>query len=102
MSDEDIFEQVALVDQTCCTCAVRFGVTKAFQDLRRKDFRGFYCPSGHCQSYQQPEKERDDELEEAREAVRAMRDEVAAAHAETEQVKAAKRPLVQLRRKTLA
>ncbi len=31
----------------CANCGVPFGVTKDYEDRRRADHKGFFCPSGH-------------------------------------------------------
>lgn len=35
----------------CAGCSIQFGMTKDFQDRRRKDHETFYCPAGHPQSW---------------------------------------------------
>jgi hypothetical protein len=35
----------------CPQCGIEFGVTKSFEEYRRKDHETFYCPSGHDMSY---------------------------------------------------
>lgn len=93
LSDERVPDQITMMVEVCCLCSVRFAVTKAFQDLRRKDHARFYCPSGHGMSYNTPTKERDavvDELEAENVLIRA---ELVAAKLELDAVRSKqKRP----------
>jgi DNA repair exonuclease SbcCD ATPase subunit len=43
--------QVTMVTETCAQCGIVFGMTDNYQRRRRDDKAGFYCPSGHFQSY---------------------------------------------------
>ena len=44
-------ETATLVTETCYSCGALFAMHEDFMRARRKDHQGFYCPSGHCQSY---------------------------------------------------
>ena len=35
----------------CCNCGMAFAMTQDFQDRRRSDREGFFCPAGHRQYY---------------------------------------------------
>jgi hypothetical protein len=35
----------------CAQCGVAFGVSKDFQERRREDHEGFFCPAGHSNVY---------------------------------------------------
>ncbi len=37
--------------ETCCNCGVSFGMTRAFEQERRRTKRDFYCPNGHSLFY---------------------------------------------------
>ena len=39
--------------ETCCNCAVTFGLTTELYEYRKKDGKEFYCPNGHPQHYTQ-------------------------------------------------
>jgi len=39
------------VEIMCCTCSVKFKVTKDLNDFRRKDGKDFFCPVGHSMVY---------------------------------------------------
>ena len=43
--------QAKLITMECYKCCILFAVPNDFEDRRRKDHTGFYCPSGHCQSF---------------------------------------------------
>lgn len=40
-----------LVQQTCCSCGVLFGMESGFDKQRRDDHKSWYCPNGHSQFY---------------------------------------------------
>lgn len=40
-----------LVIETCCTCQMKFGMDRQFNNLRLNDHDMFYCPAGHPQHY---------------------------------------------------
>lgn len=66
-----------LVELTCCLCGVTFGMTQTCKDLRRADFRIFYCPNGHTQSYVKDVVDpKDEELSELKKEVAELRSEV--------------------------
>lgn len=46
-----LYNPVELTVEECCNCGVIFGMTTEFRDRRIEDHKGFYCPSGHPQSY---------------------------------------------------
>lgn len=35
----------------CVTCGIMFAFPVGFDEERRKDHKGFYCPNGHSQHY---------------------------------------------------
>jgi len=35
----------------CANCSMHFGITKDFEERRRKDHKEFYCPAGHSNVY---------------------------------------------------
>jgi hypothetical protein len=43
---------------TCATCGVIFALEDTYDECRRKDGRGFYCPNGHSLSYKTTETDR--------------------------------------------
>jgi hypothetical protein len=81
-------------------CGVIFGMTKTFQDARRKDHKTWYCPNGHARHYPgESEEERLrrvlHETQLARE--RAEREKAAAQQAEQKQADARKKAERQLK-----
>lgn len=66
-----------VVLETCCACAVVFGMAPALHAQRLKDHEWFYCPNGHKQHYtgETDEQRRIKELERqvANEKARAER-----------------------------
>lgn len=68
----DIDVELRLVAITCATCGAPFGIGKAFQDARRKDQRGFYCPNGHNNYYPKPKRTEADRLREQLDAARSL------------------------------
>ena len=41
----------------CGGCGVLYWVTEHFDDQRRKNHKGFYCPNGCCRSYKEQSEE---------------------------------------------
>ena len=62
MSTQTYFGTLSV--EICCTCGMAFGLPSDYQQHRRDDHKGFYCPSGHEQSYYAKS-----ELEKARDAL---------------------------------
>lgn len=66
---------VTLVAETCCNCAVVFGITEGQRDRLRRTGDWFYCPNGHRQHYTKTEadllKERLARVEQERDRARA-------------------------------
>lgn len=48
-----------------CTCGVLFAAPKHMLDARRHDGKSFYCPNGHCLSYEGDRKRLERDLEKA-------------------------------------
>jgi hypothetical protein len=68
----DITVEYRLVAITCADCGISFGIGKAFQDARRADQRGFYCPNGHSNYYPKPKRTEADRLREQLDAARSL------------------------------
>jgi hypothetical protein len=68
----DITVEYRLVAITCANCGCSFGIGKAFQDARRQDQRGFYCPNGHSNYYPKPKRTEEDRLREQLDAARSV------------------------------
>ncbi len=49
MSVQTFFETLEIIH--CAYCGIPFGVTSDFEQRRRKDHEGFYCPKGHSNYY---------------------------------------------------
>ena len=47
-----------LVTVDCCNCGVMFAVPDTFDEERRDNGKGFYCPNGHTLSYHETEIQR--------------------------------------------
>ena len=63
-----------MVCMTCCTCHVLFAMTKEHDDLCLERGLSFYCPNGHCMSYNNTENQRlKKELDEQRKATERER-----------------------------
>jgi hypothetical protein len=61
----------------CADCGVRFGIPVEFEQRRRADKRGFYCPNGHSLSWNESEADRlKAKLQAAEQAAAAARKEV--------------------------
>jgi hypothetical protein len=46
-----IMRTVVLVDTSCVECGITFAVPDWWQQARRNDGKGFYCPNGHSLVY---------------------------------------------------
>jgi hypothetical protein len=71
----------------CPDCGVVFAISDEYDDRRRKDGQGFYCPNNHVMSYT-PGKSAETKLKEAEAREIALQDQLRAAAAEIEQTKA--------------
>lgn len=47
-----------MIEVTCPTCSVRFGMTEEKHDLVKRLGHSFYCPNGHSLSYRETELDR--------------------------------------------
>lgn len=47
-----------LVVTDCADCGVIFAITDDYEERRREDGKGFYCPNGHSLSYLETETDR--------------------------------------------
>lgn len=50
-----ITRELTLENTDCCTCGIVYALPIHFIKMRRSDKQPFYCPSGHCQSFQRSE-----------------------------------------------
>lgn len=81
-------QSVLILD--CANCGIMFGITKAFEERRREDHQGFYCPNGHSNVYRgdnEAEKLRK-ELERKQDSLTWERDRAGRLSAELGQTKA--------------
>lgn len=69
----------------CANCSMPFGITADFEERRRADHRGFYCPNGHANVYNH-----ETDLEKERRKSQMLADQV---HMEREQREKAERQL---------
>lgn len=71
-----ITNKTVFVVEDCCVCGMQFAMTEDFRRRKLNNHEGFYCPSGHGQSYTgkteaQKQRERADKLEQQADAARA-------------------------------
>ena len=63
----NVNRRVALFVLDCAECGVVFGITKDYEERRRKDGVSFHCPNGHANAWNETEADRlKRELEQAR------------------------------------
>lgn len=89
---KDVHADTRIVAVSCVSCGVIFGLGANFQKQRRDDHKTFYCPNGHTLSYNGPteaDKLRT-QLDRARSAEQAWRDQAETAERRRRAEKAAK------------
>lgn len=73
-------QDVTILD--CANCGITFGITSSFEQRRREDHKGFYCPNGHSNVYKG-----ESETEKLRRRLDFARDNAARIAAERDQAK---------------
>jgi hypothetical protein len=70
--------EVELVMEECANCSIIFGVTKDFQQRRKKDHESFFCPRAHGQNYpgKSDEEKLRDELTQERTKTTALQQQL--------------------------
>ena len=77
---------IRLYVSDCPNCGVIFGITEDYEDRRRADAKGFYCPNGHVMSWSESEADRQRKRADQAESRRkAAEDQARAAIREAEQ-----------------
>jgi hypothetical protein len=61
---------------SCGKCGIVFGVPNDFDDRRRVDGEGFYCPNGHCRVYNAGKTKAEKDLAEAERKLQRKQDDL--------------------------